>query len=69
MPDIDGVEFYDALLARDPASAACIIFCTGGVFTTRAQVFLENVDNPVLEKPFTIEAALDLIERVAGREV
>lgn len=65
MPELDGVEFHGRIHARNPGLADKIIFCTGGVFTSRAQAWLAKIDNPVLDKPFTIETALELIERVA----
>jgi CheY-like chemotaxis protein len=52
MPQITGMDFYDALLQIDPSQAGNIIFLTGGAFTTRARTFLAEVGNQRIEKPF-----------------
>jgi signal transduction histidine kinase/CheY-like chemotaxis protein len=56
MPAMTGMDVHEAVLAIDAEQARRMVFMTGGAFTTRAARFLENVDNPRLEKP--IERAI-----------
>jgi signal transduction histidine kinase/DNA-binding response OmpR family regulator len=67
MPDMTGMEFFDALLAKDPRLARATVFLTGGAFTPRAQEFLAHVDNLRLDKPFDF-AAVDAVIRAAAEE-
>jgi PAS domain S-box-containing protein len=52
MPGMTGMELHAALLARDPAAAARMVFVTGGVLHEASRAFIARVSNPVLEKPF-----------------
>jgi CheY-like chemotaxis protein len=52
MPQMSGTRVYAELMRIDPAQAARIIFITGGVLTTAAQRFLDEVPNMRLHKPF-----------------
>jgi nitrogen-specific signal transduction histidine kinase len=52
MPEMTGMDLYTELLQLAPKQAEKMIFMTGGVFTNRARAFLEQVQNPRLEKPF-----------------
>ena len=52
MPDLTGMDFYDALAYIDPALQRRVIFISAGAFTDRARTFLEQVSNPRLDKPF-----------------
>jgi signal transduction histidine kinase/CheY-like chemotaxis protein len=52
MPEISGMDVYDAVRYIDPALLTRIVLMTGGAFTRRANDFLTSVDAPVLEKPF-----------------
>ncbi|MDH5494042.1 MAG: hybrid sensor histidine kinase/response regulator, partial [Myxococcales bacterium] len=51
MPDMDGPEFYRQVELLYPDLCERFVFCTGGAFTSRAQVFLEQVGRPVIQKP------------------
>ncbi len=62
MPEMDGVDFHQAVEAVRGGSAACIVFMTGGAFTDRAQRFLATVPNPWIEKPLTRERLLQVIQ-------
>ena len=55
MPDVTGMELHAYVLAERPHLAPCMIFMTGGAFTEGARVFLENVPNVRVEKPFEID--------------
>ena len=70
MPDVNGIEVYESLLAFDPAMCERFIFATAGVFTNAAQQFLRKVGRPVLEKPFRpsdLFAAIDELIALKGR--
>jgi two-component system cell cycle sensor histidine kinase/response regulator CckA len=61
MPEMTGMDVYEALVAKYPALAERMVFMSGGVFTQRARLFLDNATNRVIDKPFdvaTLRAAL-----------
>jgi signal transduction histidine kinase len=55
MPSMTGMDLYETLLARLPATARKLVFITGGAVTPKMAAFLEAIPNPRLEKPFRIE--------------
>jgi CheY-like chemotaxis protein len=65
MPDMNGIEFYQAVQNRDGELARKIVFITGGVFSTEMEKFLHDVSNPRLDKPFEIADLLRAISHVA----
>jgi CheY-like chemotaxis protein/anti-sigma regulatory factor (Ser/Thr protein kinase) len=52
MPRMSGMEFYRALQDQFPALVQRVVFMTGGSFTDAARLFLAQVPNPTLDKPF-----------------
>jgi CheY-like chemotaxis protein len=56
MPEINGMDLYEAVEERSPALAARFVFTTGGAFTERARKFVASVSNPCIEKPFDASA-------------
>ena len=52
MPEMSGIDFYQALCDFAPEQANAVVFLTGGAFTPRARRFLDEVPNRWLEKPF-----------------
>jgi PAS domain S-box-containing protein len=54
MPDLTGMDFYDALALIDPSLQRRVIFISAGAFTDRARTFLERVKNLRLDKPFDV---------------
>ncbi len=52
MPEMTGMELYEAVLERAPEQARSFLFMTGGAFTARARAFLDAVPQPRLDKPF-----------------
>lgn len=64
MPDGDGRHFYEAALAGDPALRGRFIFITGDTAGAEARDFIESVDVPVVEKPFSPLAFEDAVWRV-----
>ena len=61
MPNMTGMEVYDAVVGIDPDQARRMVFMTGGAFTPRAAAFLEKVDNQHLEKPLDRAALRALV--------
>ncbi len=61
MPDLDGVELYEALREKRPQLAAKVVFVTGGAFAAHAREFIERAAVPTLAKPFEIERVRALI--------
>lgn len=60
MPDMTGMDLFEALADVDEGQQERVVFITGGAFTPRARHFLDTVSNRCLEKPF----ALGALERV-----
>jgi CheY-like chemotaxis protein len=54
MPDMSGMEFYQALVQTVPTLSTRVIFLTGGAFTQTMLEFLERVPNLHLRKPLNI---------------
>jgi PAS domain S-box-containing protein len=61
MPDMTGMDFYEALAKDHPSVLPSVIFFTGGAFTPRASAFLESVTNTRLEKPAEMEKIRGLL--------
>jgi CheY-like chemotaxis protein len=64
MPEMGGIEWFEEVRRLAPGLAARVVFVTGGAFTAAARAFLEGVDNPRLEKPFS---PADVRTAVSGR--
>jgi len=64
MPDMGGIEWFEEVRRVAPGLAARVVFVTGGAFTAAARAFLEGVDAPRLEKPFS---PADVRGAVTGR--
>jgi PAS domain S-box-containing protein len=62
MPQISGVEFYRRLQESGSGLDERVVFMTGGAFTEGVQEFLDSVDRPVIEKPFSLAELLEVIE-------
>lgn len=75
MPEISGMDVYEALRLIDPGLLPRVVMMTGGAFTHRAGEFLATTEAPVLEKPFEpgqlqeVVAALDRHRDLADRPV
>jgi CheY-like chemotaxis protein len=64
MPDINGPELYQRLQHEAPALCERIAFITGDTLGASAQKFLREAGRPCLEKPFTPEEVLRLIDAI-----
>jgi PAS domain S-box-containing protein len=67
MPGMSGDALYAAVAERDSAQAARFIFMTGVGFGAGIETFLATAGRPVLEKPFSIDAALQTIAKLLLR--
>lgn len=66
MPDMSGVELYQAVKQQWPDLAERFIFITGGAFSPEARRFLEEADIACINKPFQLRELLELIEARVG---
>jgi PAS domain S-box-containing protein len=67
MPNLSGMDLHRWLVAEDPDLARRVVFVTGGAFTPDAASYLEQVDNPRIEKPFSARQVLDLVAMLVGK--
>ena len=70
MPDLTGIDLFEALRKDGAGLERRIAFMTGGAFTPRAREFVATVPNAVLEKPFdrgAVESAVLATLRAYGR--
>ncbi len=66
MPELSGVDFYEALKACAPDVVDHIVFMTGGVFSERARTFSKSVSNTFLEKPLDAKRLRAIIAESAS---
>jgi PAS domain S-box-containing protein len=69
MPEISGIELYAHLADVAPDCRSRIIFMTGGAFTPDAREFLDRLDRPHLEKPFSELQLRHAIDGIFAAEV
>ena len=63
MPEINGIELYNQIAILFPGLEKNIIFMTGFAYTEDIKTFLQNVNPPILEKPFIAENLFSLINK------
>jgi len=56
MPEMTGMDLYDAIEARDADLVQRMVFLTGGAFTPAAREFLVRKQVVCIEKPFEVSA-------------
>lgn len=61
MPDMAGPDLFAHVTSKRPELGERFVFMTGGAFTARGRAFLEQCAEPVLEKPFTLERAQEVL--------
>ena len=54
MPEVTGMDVHAWVKEHRPGEEGRLVFMTGGLFTERAQAFLESIENPHVEKPFDL---------------
>ncbi|MGM0558397.1 MAG: ATP-binding protein [Myxococcota bacterium] len=62
MPEMSGIDFYEALDERHPRVLEHLVFMTGGAFTDRTREFAEVVPNRVLSKPFDLDELGEILD-------
>jgi len=63
MPNLSGADLYRLVADKLPGIEKRFIFVTGGTSISWVQQFLEGLDNPVLEKPFSPDDILKLVAK------
>ncbi len=54
MPVMNGRQFYEAVMKKNPDLARRIVFLTGDLVNEETQAFLKSTGNPHLAKPFNL---------------
>lgn len=67
MPEMTGIDFYEAVIARAPERAPRFLFVTGGVFTDEARRWLAERSDAVLHKPFDRDEIRARVASIAER--
>lgn len=69
MPGRDGVELFEALIARDARWRTRFLFMTGGTVAARTEAFRLEMPRAFIDKPFTPAALLTAInDRLGDRD-
>ncbi|MEM1024670.1 MAG: ATP-binding protein [Myxococcota bacterium] len=65
MPDLTGMDVFEWSQANLPGIQERFVFMTGGIFTPRAQGFLDSVrhENRSIQKPFDLEEVRKYVRR------
>lgn len=63
MPEMDGQTLYQRLREVDADLARRTVFITGDTVSPETRVFLQNVQNPCLSKPFRLRDIREAVER------
>jgi two-component system NtrC family sensor kinase len=63
MPDMTGMDFYDALRERRPGDLDRVMFLTGGAVTDRARAFLDRMAGRAVDKPVDSLTLRNLVRR------
>jgi len=68
MPGMTGEALFEMVRQERPDIAARFVFMTGVGFGANFERFLSESGRPILEKPFSVEDALDIIRRVVSKQ-
>lgn len=66
MPEMTGQQLFEQLAELRPGMERRVAFMTGGAFTPGAARFLDEVDNPVLDKPMNHQLLRRVIRELAA---
>lgn len=61
MPGLNGQQFYERAVAKQPELAPRIVFLTGDVVNEETQMFLRSIGNPHLAKPFNLDGVKKIV--------
>jgi CheY-like chemotaxis protein len=67
MPELDGVDFYDALVARSPHLRNRVVFLTGAARNPTVYQPLEDRGVPLINKLEDLQIVLDAVRLVLLR--
>lgn len=67
MPVMTGEALFEMVRQERPDIAARFVFMTGVGFGANFERFLSESGRPILEKPFSVEDALDIIRKVVSK--
>jgi DNA-binding response OmpR family regulator len=67
MPGMDGMTFYRELEERGFAGLGKIIFITGNPASREIEEFLNTLDNPLVNKPFSLDELRETIRLLITR--
>ncbi|MBK8171213.1 MAG: response regulator [Sandaracinaceae bacterium] len=62
MPDVGGIEVYEAIGKARPELLSRIVFMTGGVFSDRAREFFGQNEIRFLDKPFDVAQVREMLD-------
>lgn len=62
MPRASGIECYRRLAKTRPGQQQRVVFFTGGFVDGQDQAFIDDLDNPLLFKPFDIDELEEALE-------
>ena len=67
MPGMSGDGLYELVRRDQPGVASRFVFMTGVGFGADFERFLSESGRPILEKPFSVDNALDIIRKVVSK--
>jgi CheY-like chemotaxis protein len=68
MPELSGIDLYEAVLAARPEVASRMVFLTGGAIGERTRAFLAETTIAIVEKPFTLGDLRRFVRTCGSRE-
>jgi DNA-binding NtrC family response regulator len=66
MPGLSGIDVYESIERSHPGLERRIVLMTGGAVSPRATRFVARLGPRVLEKPFSMDDLLALVDRVVA---
>jgi two-component system NtrC family sensor kinase len=66
MSPVDGRMLFETLKRDHPEAADRLVFCTGDTVSGQTLAFLQSLDRPYLQKPFTLTELRSILHRMAG---
>ncbi len=68
MPGMNGFELYYEILQRDPELAQRVVFITGDTLSQETQSQLDQIGNPSVQKPFSIDHLGAMLQNLVKRK-
>jgi two-component system cell cycle sensor histidine kinase/response regulator CckA len=66
MPDLSGIDVYNAVCETRPDYAERVVFMTGGAFSDKARSFLARTERRILQKPVDLAQLRAVVAEVAA---